>query len=159
MHDEFVPLDAFLRPAAVVAPREEDTSRPAPALAEPVEPVHAEEFDDAYRAVRCFRAALADALDVAVAALLEDIAACVVARELRLAPADVAAIVARARERFAGEEPVAIRVHPDDAAAIAEVDVAIVADPALRRGDVNVVVKAGTIDASLGARLACVLRA
>ena len=159
MLDEFVPLDAFVRPAPVFAVREEEASVPAPAVAEPLAPACAEELDDACRAVRRFRAALADALDEAVAALLEDIAASVLARELRLAPADVAAIVARARERFAGEDPIAIRVHPDDRAAIADIGIAIVADPALRRGDATIVLKAGTIDASLGARLASVLRA
>lgn len=110
-------------------------------------------------AVRRFRAALCDALDAALDELRRAIARDVLARELRLAPADVAAIAAGALERYAGERPLRLRVHPDDAAALATGDLNVVADAGLRRGDVAIDLHAGTIDATLGARLACVMEA
>lgn len=151
MHDAFVPLAQFLQPPDVhVAAVEE----PLIVVSESVE---RSELHAALSEVRRFRAALADALDASVHDLLCDIAADVVARELRLRPAELRAIVLRARERFAAEEPVALRAHPDDCNDLCDGDVAVVPDPALRRGDVMLDVRSGTIDATLGARLESVL--
>lgn len=108
--------------------------------------------------VRRFRAALADALDYSVAQLVRDIAVDVLGRELQLAPSDLAAIVARARRRFSHEEPVAIRVHPDDVSQLDVCDLRIVADAKLRRGDAILDLSTGTIDASLGVRLESLLQ-
>ena len=154
---EFVPLETFVRPPPASPPpasppRVEPVPPPAPAVER--------ESDELHRVLECvrrFRAALADALDFAVEAMLADVAASVVARELELAPADVAAIVRNVRARSAGEEPLLVRVHSGDLAALEGFDCAVAADPTLRRGDVEIDVLAGTIDATLGARLEALL--
>jgi flagellar biosynthesis/type III secretory pathway protein FliH len=165
MSDTFVTLSEFLRKPR--APERHDD--------EPLEPVHeacsdaeAEasvdpgdpaELDAALSEVRRFRAALTDAVALACTTLLEDIAATVLARELQLASADMAAIVADALARYREEDPLLVRVHPDDAAALPGLDVKVVADANLRRADASIELRCGTIDATLGARLACVLAA
>jgi len=111
----------------------------------------------AARDVLLFRARIAEAVDCAVAALCQDIAAEIVGRELQLAPAEIGAIVRRAVERYASEGIVRVRVHPDDTTAIS--GSAVCADPSLRRGDAILDVACGSIDASLGVRLDAVLRA
>lgn len=152
MHDPaFVALAVFLRP--------EPAQSSGDAGVEDAPPVDADELAETVAAVRCFRAALADALDVAVQTLLADIAAGVLARELELAPSDIAGVVARARERFASEDPLVVRVHPGDLARLAGAPFTTVADERLRRGDVTIELHSGTIDARLGTRLDAVLRA
>lgn len=162
MHDDgFVPLEAFFRRPA------RDEREPAPASAnapecestDPPGETAAVEMSDALAAVRRFHAAIADAVDAAVDDLLRDIACDVLARELALAPADLAAIVAAALERFAADSPLSLRAHPDDIAALDGFEFAAIADPNLRRGDVAIDVRSGTIDAGLGARLECLLEA
>ena len=151
---EFVPLTQFVRPQ----PRTETVDAGAPDFAATIEIADVSgDLDDALSAARRFRAALDDALETAVETLLRDVAASVIARELELAPADVRAIVAAARERYRLEEPVRVRVHPEEVAALRELDLCVAADPALRRGDVEIDVRDGTIDATLGARLERVL--
>jgi len=147
--DEFVPLDVFLRP-----PQRE---RAAAALERP--PPLARDCEEAIRAARRFRAALADAIDVAVARLLPEIARDVLARELRLASADVAAIASAALERYAGEKTLALRVHPADAGAVAELRIAAIADETLGVGDVVIELQSGTIDLRMESRLNAILGA
>lgn len=149
MLDRFVTLSQWLAPSPAPVELEE-------AIRE-LDPHETGAADAAISDVRRFRAALADAVDVAVSDLLRDIAADVLARELRLSPSDLRAIVGRAFERYAVDEPVAVRVHPLDEASLRGLPVNVVVDPQLRRGDVVLVVRSGTIDASLGARLDRVL--
>lgn len=153
MADRFVPLHEF-----VVQPVE---SEPETAVIEAVVEPQIDETPpptrDASAEVRRFRAAVRDAVDVAIRALLCDVAAEVLARELELAPANLEAIVERARARHEDEGIVCVRVHPDEVAQLAGVDVDVVADAHVRRGDALLQVRSGTIDASLGARLADVL--
>ncbi|HEY6325780.1 MAG TPA: FliH/SctL family protein [Candidatus Cybelea sp.] len=151
MRDEFVPLDAFLRPA----PREPEV---APVQA-PTVARAGNECEDAIRAARRFRAGLADAVDAAVARLLPEIARTVLARELRLHPADVAAIVAGVLERYAGEKALTLRAHPADVDALADLPIAVVADGALLRGDAVLELHSGTIDLRLDSRLHAILQA
>ncbi len=152
MPDAFVSLVSWLRPesSGECAPRAVDessaTGAPDEAFGEP------DARDDALAEARRFRMALDDALEATVAALREEIAHEVLARELQLAAPDLRAIVARARERYAFDEPLTIRVHPDDVAACA-CFARVIGDERLRRGDVVLEVRCGTIDASLGARL------
>ena len=157
MPDGFVPLDALLAPPPR-EPRDDSGGTPAPQrpALEGV-PATLPEPDEALAAFRRFHAALADALDAALHDLLREIACDVLARELALQPADVAAIAANVLERFAAEEPLRIRVHPGDLRLLPPLTVATLADPGLRRGDVIVEVRSGTIDATLGARLEAVL--
>lgn len=150
MRDEFVPLDAFLRPT----PRE-----PKAAAADvPTITPAASDCEEAIRAARRFRAGLADAVDAAVARLLPEIARAVLARELRIDPADVAAIVAGALERFAGEKALALRAHPADVNVLADLPITIVADSSLCRGDAVLELHSGTIDLRMDSRLHAILQ-
>lgn len=108
----------------------------------------------ALRDARLFRARLADALDEASARLLRELAADVLARELQLAPCDLASIMRRVH----AAAPIAgVRVAPEDAALIG--DFPVVVDASLRPGDAIVELTGGAIDARLGVRLAQVLEA
>lgn len=110
------------------------------------------------REVRLFRARVIEAVEASVEMLVNDIAADVLGRELALAPADVEAIVDRALERFAREEPLRVRVHADDAAAL-RCAVPVVTDARLRPGDAVIELRDGNVDASLGVRLETLVRA
>jgi hypothetical protein len=114
----------------------------------------------AVREARLFRARLADAFDDAAARLLRELATDVLARELRLAPCDLAAIVRGIGERA---PVVRVRIAACDAAALAGgpllrgCDAAVVEDPALAGGDAIVELAGGALDARLGVRLATIL--
>ncbi len=156
MSDEFVPLALFLRPAV-----SEPATEPAPPAASPPLEIalRPPEREEALRAARRFRAALADALDAALQELLRTIASEVLARELRLGGADVAAIVSSALDRFADERIVSVRAHPQDCAALVAVPIERVADDSLTPGDVRIELQWGTIDLTLDARLDAALAA
>ena len=145
---EFVPLATLLAAPADVAPAPEPI--PAPPAPERETCTTCATLRDAL----LFRATLADALDDAVARMLREIAAGVLARELCLAPCDLAAIVARVR----AQTPVLrVRVARADAGCV--LDVPTLVDDALQPGDAVVELDGGAIDARLGVRLACVLEA
>jgi flagellar biosynthesis/type III secretory pathway protein FliH len=150
--DEFVPLDEFLRPPATepAMPSSPETS------ADPVVPVDCAE---AMRAARRFRAALADAIDLALQQMLPEIARELVARELQLGRADVAVIVANAMERFSQERVLSLRAHPSELEALATLEIPSVADPSLQPGDVILELHSGTIDLRMEARLEAILSA
>ncbi len=148
---EFVSLADWLLPSPSEAPRPEPEPQPvAEQRAEATPP----DVASAMRAARLFRAQLADALTEAFGTLLCDLAADVLARELRLAPCDLEALLQRVAERA---PIVRVRVAPADVARIAGVPVT--ADADLEPGDAIVEVAGGTIDARLGVRLAAVLEA
>gem|GEM_PF-1276436 len=109
------------------------------------------------REVRLFRARLTEAVETAAETLVADIAADILARELQLAPVEIEAIVDRALHRYLAEEPLRVRVHPTDASRVS-CDVPIVADECIRSGDLFIELRCGGVDASLGLRLAEVLR-
>jgi flagellar biosynthesis/type III secretory pathway protein FliH len=161
MSDQFVSLAAYLRPnvTAVKAngPPEAQTSLQAQRIVEPA--VVMAEHAQTLAAARRFRAALADALDAAVAKMLDAIARHVVARELQLAPAQIAALVKDTMERYGPENAVAIRVHPDDYEAVANWNGVRTADGSLRHGDVVIELRSGTIDLRMKARLEAALDA
>ncbi len=156
MSDEFVPLTLFLRPAV----SEPATEPVPPAASPPLEiALHPPEHQEALRAARRFRAALADALDAALQELLRTIASEVLARELRLGGADVAAIVSTALDRFAHERVVSVRAHSQDCPALVALPIERVADDSLTPGDVRIELQWGTIDLTLDARLDAALAA
>jgi flagellar biosynthesis/type III secretory pathway protein FliH len=159
MHDGFVPLQIALRPPVCDAEEDAESQTPRePAnAAGPQTPSAPSDVDAGLAAARRFSAALADALALALERLLRDIAHDVLARELVLAPCDVARIAARALHRYLDEEPLRLRVHPDNVQACVALDVGIVADQSLRIGDAVLEVRSGSIDASLEARLEVVL--
>lgn len=149
----FVSLAETLR-AAQRANEPVPEAVPAPPLCAPAtkDAAAPAEVVAAVREAKRFRARLADALDDAVARLLRDLAARVLARELRLAPCDLAAVL----DAVVGEAPVVhVRVAPEDAGG--SYPFAIVADPALAPGDAIVELVHCGIDARLGVRLATVL--
>jgi flagellar biosynthesis/type III secretory pathway protein FliH len=154
MSDAFVPLAVFLRPVAHELGIE--PSPPAAPAGVAIAPI-ATEPDETIRAVRRFRAGLADALDAGVQRLLAAIAREVLARELRLGAAEVGAIVSSALNRFAGETILAVRAHPADLDALAGVELARITDDALQPGDILLQLRSGTIDLTLAARLEAVL--
>jgi flagellar biosynthesis/type III secretory pathway protein FliH len=161
MSEGFVPLARFLRrppePLASSIPQ-------APAAGDALVPCsHSEEvlaqYAATFGAIRRFRAALADALDVAVQQLLAEIAENVLARELTLAGADVAAVVAKTRERFSSDRVLTVHVHPRDRNALCALEIDAVLDETLAPGDVIAELRSGTIDLRLRARLESALAA
>ena len=147
MPEKFRSFEELLQPAA-------EPEIVTVATAEPVQTCEHEMH--ALRDVRLFRARVADAVQSAASQLMADIAATVVGRELQTEPAALQTIVERVLERFAQEEPVRVRVHPNDAQQLA-IDVPVCADPSLMPGDAIVDVRCGWVDASLGVRFAGVL--
>lgn len=132
----------------------------APAQSQPTQAAHLEPQPQpaaTLPAVRRFHAALADALAASLDDLLRDLASDVLARELSLAPCDVERIARGLLERYASQEPLALLVHESDVAAVEGLGVAVRSSRDLRRGDCTLVLRYGSIDASLGARLADVL--
>ncbi|MBV8491257.1 MAG: hypothetical protein JO199_12075 [Candidatus Eremiobacteraeota bacterium] len=103
------------------------------------------------------RASMSEALERALTALLTDIAGSVLARELRLAPADVQSIVSRLLEQFSMEEPACVRVCPADAPRLEGLAFPVRVDATLRHGDIVLEVRNGSIESFLGMRLASAL--
>jgi flagellar biosynthesis/type III secretory pathway protein FliH len=149
MSELYVPLALFLRP---VEPQDAGEKPPLVPPATPVAPSSLQ-LVQTVSAARRFRAALADALEVSVNALLPAIARDVLGRDLRLAETDVAAIVNEALNRFSDEEVLRVRVHPHDFDALAGLALERIADEALEPGDVRIDLRSGTIDLTLSARL------
>jgi hypothetical protein len=115
---------------------------------------------DLLRDVRIFRARLADAFDAARTALVHELAYAVLGRELQLAPADIASIAQRITVEHAATQPLRVRVAPADVAAVnarAAGLPPIVADAFLAPGDAMLEFADGHIDARLGVRLAALL--
>lgn len=151
MADEFVALGAYLHaPEFPAAVEEEPSETEVPVEGEPM-------LGEIVSQMRRFRAALYDAFATVRGRLLSDIACEVVGRELQLAPADIEAIVRRACAQ--AEAPTCVRVHPLDAPAFSGWTCDVETDTALRRGDVVLCVRDGTIEAALGTRLEGVLEA
>jgi flagellar biosynthesis/type III secretory pathway protein FliH len=164
MSESFVPLAAILRPP----PAEDFVESSPPALTDDDEtklespPGGGElsaEWAATYGEMRRFRAGVLDALEVAVRQLLGEIAENVLARELQLGAADIASIVAKARERFRSQRILTVRVHPDDRDALGELAIERIVDDRLSPGDVIAELQSGTIDLRLRTRLEIVLAA
>lgn len=154
MSERFVPLIEFLKPAPELQnPCRDELVETQPKV-DPYPPT-----EEALGDVRRFRAAVADAVDLAVEALLRDIAADVLARELRIEAPNLRGVVDAACVRLAREEPFAVRAHPDEAGALEGCGLRVVGDASLRRGDAVVELRSGTVDVSLGVRLEAVLAA
>ena len=154
MSDGFVPLAEYLHPAPEAAVAEKWGEDEAPAA-----PIFAcNDCTEALRGVRRFRAGLADALDAALPQLLDGIAREVLSRELRLAGADVAALVETALERFDRFGVVRVHVHPSETSVLAGKELALAGDSELKPGDVRIELRSGSIDLSLASRLEAVLR-
>jgi flagellar biosynthesis/type III secretory pathway protein FliH len=171
--ETFVSLADLLRPAAreelpsVAEGRRAEaeaivTQAPGPVSVGASADVRTPEMRAAIRDARLFRARLGEALDARLARLLAAIASEVLVRELRIAPFDLKALVARIAGEVAAQ-PVCIRIAPGDRTALGSSDTAALGDIPLREdetlapGDLIVVFADGEIDARLGVRLAAVL--
>jgi flagellar biosynthesis/type III secretory pathway protein FliH len=97
------------------------------------------------------RVGVMEAYERSQSRLLETLARDVLARELALAPVDVAALVRRALDELADDEPVAVIVAPADAPAVNPA-LPVRIDPSLTPGDLVVIVRDGVIDARLALR-------
>lgn len=110
-----------------------------------------------------FRAALREAFAGAFEALCSDLAARVLARELRAAPCEIAAIAARVLEHRDEEGALALRAAADDLPALEPLarsrGLMLRADERLRPGDVALEVRTGSIECTLALRADAVLRA
>jgi flagellar biosynthesis/type III secretory pathway protein FliH len=159
MPSGFVPLESFfqLHPNETARDEVEVQASPSHAGGGDEAACKDERTVDALAAARRFHAALADALDAALDALVRKIAREVLGRDLALAPVDIAAIASSVLYRYAAESPVCLRAHPDQINQLAGLGLGVVADPKLGRGDIIVELRSGTIDARLAARLECVL--
>jgi flagellar biosynthesis/type III secretory pathway protein FliH len=156
--DEFVPLAIFLNPVESPVPSTTcATERVDADVALPHCVQASDELAETLSAVRCFRAALVDALEVAVQSLLPAIACDVLGRELRIEPADLAAVVAEAVERFGREQVLVIRAHSGEISALESLGVELAADDRLALGDAEIELRSGTVDMRLRARLEALL--
>ena len=154
MGEEFVPLAEFLRPL-----QSPPASGPPATSGLESSTIADAQDPDVLSRVRRFHAGLADALDIAVPAMLREIAHEVLGRELHLAPCDLASIVRSTLARHAGERVVTIHANPGDVPALRSAGIDCAEDPALERGDVVVCLRSGTIDLRMNARLDAILAA
>ena len=154
MHDP----DRFRSLASIVRGADETpTCLDACEAALPAQPrLATAEFSELSRDVRLFRVRIAALVEEAVQTLVSDIAASVLARELQLAPIDVQVIANAALQRYVDEEPLRIRAHPRDAERL-QCAVPVLPDAGLLPGDIVLELRTGSIDATLGARLADLL--
>ena len=157
MSADFVPLADVLRPkaaACAAAPaggESEADGGDTVLVTEPVNDVPADAVA-AIREARLFRARLADAFDAASARLIRELASDVLARELKLAPCDLDALLRRTLERA---PVVRVRVAPADVPRVRAIG--CLADSELTPGDAVVELDGGALDARFGVRLAAVL--
>jgi flagellar biosynthesis/type III secretory pathway protein FliH len=164
MRDDFLSLRAWLRgtdaenePGPTVDAVSEIPEEVPESIADVADSAREHERGAALAEIRRFRAALADALESCVADALREVVIAVLGRELTVAPVEIGAIVRRVLATCANDDVLAVHVHPDECNAIDDAGVTIVADSSLRRGDVTVSLRCGSIDAKLGARVADVL--
>ena len=149
---EFVALADLLRgPALSPQPEETIAEKQMPAEAEPHSNV-SQEMIAAARDAKLFRARLADAFEAASARLLRELAIAVLARELTIAPCDLAALARGALERAPF---VRLRIAPEDGGR--DYGIATIVDPTLDQGDAVFELCGGALDARLGVRLAGIL--
>lgn len=153
MPDPFVPLAIYLRSEAAQTNASEIEIEPHRQEPDAVR----DDQPDAFREARRFYAALGDALDAAREDLLRDFAAEVLGRELSLSPVDVECIARNALERLREERPLKLRLHPQDLPSAERLEIPIVPDTTLRRGDIVFELQFGSIDLTFGTRLSSVL--
>ncbi len=160
MPDAFVPLAAYLR--ADPPPRENLPEAAPPEAAEcgtAPDDAAAAAFGAFVAQIKRMRAALEDACAARIEIFTRDLGATILGRELRLAPVDIAAIIDDALAELRRDLPLGVRVHPDDLHALHPMQLPVIPDAKLRRGDVAIDVRHGSIDVSLGARFEALLDA
>ena len=149
-----MPLANLARAACFTPPLEDD----GPASEAAVPETDADERAVARIAsdVALMRLAALEAFESGTERLLRALAEDVLARELALAPADVAALAARALAAFVEHEPVEIAVAPCDAERV-RAPVAVRADAQLAPGDLVVRVRDGAFESTFAFRASAAL--
>jgi hypothetical protein len=153
--DGFVTLAVLVRgPATPPDPEPLERAEPNVAPPQPPAPLPPAILCELAR----LRLAAAEAYERGAAALLASLARDVLARELLLAPADLAALVATAPATCGAREPVTLVVSSADAASLADrTPLPVRIDPALGAGDLVVEVRDGAYASPLRFRLERVL--
>jgi hypothetical protein len=155
--DRFVTLASLVASAAPPArPGGVQTRVPAPsAPATPVNVAHAvldTARADIAQELALVRLAALEAFERASTDLLSRLAHDVLARELRVAPVDLAALTARALASFAEHEPVALVVAPGDVGSF-ESTLPVRGDATLDVGDLVVEVRDGSFETRFAMRV------
>ncbi len=161
MPKAFVPLARYLHPdpPPYDDPPEVATSQTVESCAPPDYGAADAALDAFVAQIKRTRAALEDACAARIERFTCDLGAGVLGRELRLAPAEIGAIVDNALAELRSEFPLGVRVHPGDLDALRAYGLPTIPDATLRRGDVTIDVRYGSIDVSLGARFEALLDA
>ena len=148
MAERFVPLAAFVRAAP------SPVASAAPPVSQPPASRGAVDYAQAgvVHELTLLTLAAREAFARAAARLLRELANDVLARELLLAPADVAALVGRAVAAFAEHAPVGIAVSGFDADRV-RAPLPVRVDPRLGAGDLVVDVRDGAFESSFTFRL------
>lgn len=155
---EFVELAQWFAAPPEPVPQTPDLEEEEVLIEVDEEPDAFDAIEGALTDARMFRAALSEAIELRAAEIVHEIAVEVLARELELRPCDLATVVRRASARYNMDEVLNVRVHPDDAPALSGIE-SVISDDSLRRGDVILAARCGSVDARLGVRLERVLRA
>ncbi len=103
------------------------------------------------------RARAAEIVENEAEALLQQIAARVLVRELELAPTDIAKLCASVRDEWREAHPVRFRVAAEDVPRLTSLGELLEPDPSLHPGDLVVDLANGTLDLRLGTRLAAII--
>jgi len=154
---EFRSFAALLRektappPAVVIVPEPPPEPIPSPPRPSPPDPHVAAVIKGFLAELRRLRARAADLFETESETLLASLAGDVLARELLLEPADVTALVSRAKARLGASEMI-VRLAPDDCIHLGE-PLGAEPDATLERGDVIIETAHGSIDMRLGSRL------
>jgi len=149
--ERFIPLATIVRAAAhAPAARVPQTALPVPPTVVPevVDFAHADVVHDC----ALMRLAALEAFEAGTARMLTSLAGDVLARELLLGPADIAALLKRALAAFVEHEPVSIAVSPADAERV-RVPLPVRVDSSLAAGDLIVHVRDGAFESSFSFRL------
>jgi hypothetical protein len=145
--ESFVPLATFVRGTSIAPPPR--ALDPLPSVANVVADfAHA----DLAQELALMRLAAIEAFERSTTRLLRALAEDVLARELAIAPVDVAALVTRVLARYTEHEPVEIVVCPRDAERV-RVPLPLRVDAELVSGDLVVVVRDGAFESHFAFRL------
>jgi len=145
------PEPALLEPAATLPP-------PAPLTAAPADARVLDLLDRFVADLARLHARAAERLEEAIDAVVGDVARRVLARDLRVEPVALEALLTEALREFDAQAAVTVRVSPHDFERLGlQCNVEI--DPALGPGDFALDVEDGRFDASLQTRLDALLAA
>ncbi len=158
MPERFIRFSALLRSTVSAAPDLPTQNVAAVDVCAAPQPRVPDGERELAREVAHFRARLAESFEAAQANLMRKFAREMLARELQLAPADVAEIVRSTCEGVQRSDILRVRVNPQDIPALLG-DIPMLADEYLTRGDAIVELHQGSLDASVSIRFESLLAA